>query len=65
MYALMDTAASTGGFPVFSNTANQALIGQQYDLLLFLSAHDVLFSFLNSFFLMVENTHYIRYRLIL
>jgi hypothetical protein len=45
MYALMDTAASTGGFPVFSNTANQALIGQQYDLLLFLSAHDVLFSF--------------------
>jgi len=33
MHACMDTAVSTGGFPVFSNTTNQALIGQPYDLL--------------------------------
>jgi hypothetical protein len=37
MDAFIDIAASTSGFPGFSNTANQALIGQQYDLLLLLS----------------------------
>jgi hypothetical protein len=56
----MDTAASTGGFPGFSNTANQAIIGQQYDLLLFPNVHDVPFPFFNNFILMVENTYYIQ-----
>jgi len=47
--------ASSGGFPVFSNIANQALIGQQYDLLLLLSLiFFFLFSlFFNNFLLMV------------
>jgi hypothetical protein len=60
MHDFMDTAASTGGFPGFSNTANKAIIGQQYDLLLFPNVHDVPFPFFNNFILMVENTYYIQ-----
>jgi len=52
MHAFIDIAASSGGFPVFSNIANQALIGQQYDLLLLLSL--IFFFLFFPFFLIIS-----------
>jgi hypothetical protein len=42
----MDTSASTGGFPGFSNTTNQALMGQPYDLLLLFKCTPLFLSYL-------------------